>query len=181
VAPVVLQLQNLGIATPVTSQITLTGGTTIVDAGSAAVLSPNQIRWDTYLNEGGLITLPLWIRLDGAGGTAGVEVVILTGEAPDLVEYQQISLKIAPTANAQLSDVMLELEPLASDKQADNGYNRAYSHLQRAESALAADDLPRAMRELLGATDVLALIDEAQAVSIRQHLDEVIWDLGRAL
>jgi hypothetical protein len=181
VIPVQVTLTNLGIATPGVAIIGLTGGATVIDPGAATAQSPTQLSWSYDLELDGTETLTFWMKLPVAPASATVEALIQTGVSPDLLDYDQLALTITPLASATVSDALAELGPIAADNKADKAYSRAQGELERAQASLDAADYAKAMRDLLGATDELSTIPEAEVDRIRHMVNEVIRDVGRLL
>jgi hypothetical protein len=83
--------------------------------------------------------------------------------------------------SATLPAVLAQIAPIAADNSRDNGYKKAETSLERAQTKLDNADFDKALKELLKATNDLLDIDEPEAASIRLQVDQVIREVERQL
>ncbi|MFI4967492.1 MAG: carboxypeptidase-like regulatory domain-containing protein [Gammaproteobacteria bacterium] len=97
VIPIVLTIQNQGIATPGQATVTLPTGVMVIDPNGATV-SGSTLIWAFNLAVGETRTETFWARLPATVGTVNVAAVIQSGTAPNLTPQASTSMLIAVQA-----------------------------------------------------------------------------------
>ena len=100
VIPLVLTLQNQGIATPAAAIVTLPPGVTVIDP-NGGVVSGNTIAWTFSLAVGETQTETFWVQLPANAGSVDVSATIDSGTSPNLVPQTTTDLLIGVQAKPQ--------------------------------------------------------------------------------
>lgn len=178
VVPVTLTLTNEGIATSGQVVLTLPEGVEVVDAGNTTHDSAQTLAWTFNLVEEQSDTLSFWVRLPGSGNTLDIPALIQTGIAPELNNYDTVSLSITPVILPGLDDALTQLAAVTSS---NKNYDKAAKYLNNAQDELSKEDYENTLEYLLKATDYLLMIDEDEARSIRKSVDHEIAIISRKL
>lgn len=100
VLPIVLSIQNSGIATPGAAIVTLPAGVTVVDANGATV-SGNTLTWTLNFAAGQNVTETFWVALPATAGSVNVSAVVDSGTSPSLTTQTTANLLIGVQAKPQ--------------------------------------------------------------------------------
>ena len=100
VIPLVLTIQNQGIATPAAAIVTLPPGVTVVDPNGGTV-SGNTVAWSFSLAVGQTQTETFWVQLPPNAGSLDVSATIDSGVSPNLLPQTTTDLLIGVQAKPQ--------------------------------------------------------------------------------
>ena len=173
VVPVTLKLENLGVATAVHATITLPAGLTLVDAGAATPSgsSPETLTWDLSLAVSEARSLTFYMRLPASTEAQTITALIEAPVAGTFKTFGNPTLVLTPepVADGVVGRAMLEAL-IAAGTADEKRLRQVLHHLQHAERYLA-DDLDKALKELLKATDALAETNLTETGPIRVEID----------
>ena len=101
-----------------------------------------------------------------------LETLIQTGIAPDLIDYRQSTLGLAPAYLPGLEEARtaMEIDP--------DTYRDPLKYLEKVENEINEHDYKKALKYLLKVTEKLAKIDAPDASEIRHWLDNAIRDIA---
>lgn len=172
VLPIVLSLDNLGIAVSGQAMVTLPAGSRIIDVGGGVRLTDNSLSFSYMLTEQAQAEFTLWVVPAYSNGHANVEAVIqANGQTLETVQLQ-IDEQPAPTAE-------VILQSLSALRHEDRDLNDAWQDMKNAQRALARGDTGSALHHLLKATDDLADSRHQAAPALRRDIDWLLWLLWR--
>lgn len=165
-----LNLENNGSALQGHILLNVPENSQILDAGSAEILSPNQLRLNYALDSGASQTYTLWLIPAYSAGNALITAQIFATQNGALTERQTLHLTLPQQTLPTLSAVIAELSTLNNDKH----LKKARQRLQQAHHHLSKNQRWPAYREHLFATDALRQSSHAAADPLRLAID---WHL----
>ncbi|MCU7815443.1 MAG: hypothetical protein KZQ81_09580 [Candidatus Thiodiazotropha sp. (ex Rostrolucina anterorostrata)] len=169
--PILLTVNNQGMATPGQAVITLPQGVVLIDSGGAMPQPNGSIIWPFDLQASEVTNLMLWLQPQSDQSDLRIDALIQTGEAPDLLDHETLSLTLMLSSAPTLKDLLDELSLLADE---DNVYRKAFNYLEQAQQALDESDSDDAFEKMLKGSDELIKLDTPEAGQIRLKLAQVI-------
>ncbi|MEW8000816.1 MAG: carboxypeptidase regulatory-like domain-containing protein [Candidatus Thiodiazotropha endolucinida] len=176
--PILLTVTNQGMATPGQAVITLPQGVALIDSGTAMQQPNGSIVWPFILQESEASDLMLWLQPQSDQSDLRIDALIQTGEAPDFLDQETLSLTLMLSSAPRLTDLLNELSLLADQ---DDIYHNAFNYLEQAKQALDESDSDDALEKMLKSSDELIKLDIPEAGQIRLELAQVIRLTGLTL
>lgn len=169
--PILLTVTNQGMATPGQAIITLSQGIALIDSGNAVQQPNGSIIWPFDLQASEVSDLMLWLQPLSDQSDLRIDALIQTGEVPDLLDQETLSLMLMLRSAPTLPDLLDELSLLVDQ---DNAYHKAFNYLEQAQQALDESDSDDAFEKMLKSSDELIKLGTPEAGQIRLKLAEVI-------
>ncbi len=172
IVPVHLQLINRGITVDGRVRLSLPEGMSVVDSSDLPPLAEDTLIGDFHLAEARTLGFDIWLSLPHEDRSLWLETLIQTGIAPDLIDYTQLTLGLAPAYLPGLEEARAAME---SDP---DTYQDPLKYLGKVEKVINEHDYKKALKYLLKVTEKLAKIDAPDTSEIRHWLDNAIRDIA---
>jgi hypothetical protein len=166
VVPVLLTVTNQGIAVPVSAQVALPAGTSVVDHG-AGTISSGSIGFTFPLEVDAVKTVLFWVRLPSTAGPVTFSATVTAGSGSQ-TKTVSAELNVSVAEVAALDESEDQLDALISSGHPDaKTLRRASAFVSK---ALASTSRADAIREVLQAADVLVGLTDPAVVNARAQL-----------
>lgn len=174
VLPVTITLENRGIATAATAQVSLPAGTQVIDAGGGQVQTAQTgqtITFTTQLAVGDERSFTFYLKLPASEASLTLETVVTApvGNTTRNVATANLTLTVAPIAT--LDELLATAQALVSSVPPRTAH-ALWAATEDIERASRAHTLEKAIFYALKATDRLLGIDDAEVIDLRRRLDE---------
>jgi len=168
--PMILSLQNQGIATPVRVEVSLSNGSIIDTLGGE--FNQTSATWESSLEEEQKQTYSFWVRSSLPLELNAKVTSTLDGDA---IEQINLTQTINLVATQSLEAIVNSANAVTlNDKQDQQKLKQVITSLEKAQK-YENSDLNKALSNLLSATDTLDAIEQKEAVKeLRVAIDHTI-------
>jgi len=169
--PMILSLQNQGIATPVRVEISLSTGSIIDTLGGE--FNQTSAIWESSLEEEQNQTYSFWIRSSLPVELSAKVISTLDGDA---IEQINLTQSINLVATKSLEEIVSSANAITlNDKQDQQKLKQVITSLEKAQKQSDSTELDKALSNLLSATDTLDTIEQKEAIkALRVAIDHTI-------